>query len=93
VTGKLAIDDDDIQALARQALGDERPGNAATDNQRIAADVLSEVKADSMLAGRKPRRTATAQVGLFGIIWVKNADDKPRAVLRSTQADAASVNP
>jgi hypothetical protein len=93
VTGKLAIDDDDIQPLAREALGDERPGNPAPDNQRIASDVLSEVKADSMLVGGKPRRTAAAQVGLFGIIRVKNADNKPRAVLGSTQADAASVNP
>jgi hypothetical protein len=68
VTGKLAIDDDDIQALTRKSLANERAGNSAADNQRIASDVLGEVKADSMLAGRKPRRTAAAQVGLFGII-------------------------
>ena len=68
MTWKLAIDDDDIQALAREALGDERPGNSAADDQRIASDVLSEVKADSMLVGGKPRRTAAAQVGQFGVI-------------------------
>jgi hypothetical protein len=75
VTGKLAIDDDDIEPLARKAFGDERPGNPAADDQRIAFDVLSEIETDSMPACRKPRRPAAAQVGLFGIVCVKNADD------------------
>jgi hypothetical protein len=75
VTGKLTIDDDDIQPLAREALGDERSGNPATDDQCIAFDVLSEVKTDSMPARRKPGRAAAAQVGLFGIVCVKNADN------------------
>ena len=79
-TGKLTIDDDDIQTLAREALGDERSGNAAADDQRIAFDVLTEVEADSMPAanqGERPprrsavqtRRAAAAKVGLFGIVW------------------------
>jgi hypothetical protein len=80
VTGKLAIDDDDIEPLAREAFGDERSGNPAADDQRIAFDVLSEVKTDGMPACRKPGRPAAAQVGLFGIVCVKNADDKPLAV-------------
>ena len=80
MTGKLAIDDDDIQPLAREALGDERSGNPAAANQRIAFDVLSEVETGSMPTCRKPGRAAAAQVGLFGIVCVKNADDKPLAV-------------
>jgi hypothetical protein len=80
VTGKLTIDDDDIQPLAREALGDERSGNPAADNQRTAFDVLGEVETDSMPARRKPGRAAAAQIGLFSIVCVKNADDKPLAV-------------
>jgi hypothetical protein len=79
VTGKLAIDDDDIQPLAREAFGDERPGNPTADDQRIAFDVLSEVETNGMPACRKPGRAAAAQVRLFGIVCVKNADDKPLA--------------
>ena len=63
MTGKLAIDDHDIEALPRQALGDQRSGNPAADDQRIAFDVLSEVETDGMPAG------------LFGIVCVKNADN------------------
>ena len=80
MTGKLTIDDDDIQSLAREAFGDERSGNPAADNQRITFDVLSEVETGSMPACRKPGRAAAAQVGLFGIVCVKNADNKPLAV-------------
>jgi hypothetical protein len=75
VTRKLTIDDNDIQPLPREALGDERSGNPAADNQRIAFDVLSEVETGSMPACRKPGRAAAAQVGLFGIVCVKNADN------------------
>jgi hypothetical protein len=66
--GQLAVDDDDIQPLARQALGDQRSGNAAADDQRIAFDVLADLKPDRMLARPKPRRSAAAKVGLFGIV-------------------------
>jgi hypothetical protein len=79
VTGKLTIDDDDIQSLAREAFGDERSGNPAADDQRIAFDVLSEVKTDSVPTCRKPGRAAAAQVGLFSIVCVENADNKPLA--------------
>jgi hypothetical protein len=27
--------------------------------------------------GGKPRRTAAAQIGLFGIVWIENADNGP----------------
>jgi hypothetical protein len=66
--GKLAIDDYYIQTLAREALGDERSGNAAAADQRIAFHVLADVKTDSMLACHKPGRAAAAKIGLFGII-------------------------
>ena len=91
MTGKLAIDDDDIEPLAREALGDERSGDAAADNQRIAFDVLSEVKADSMPTRRKPGRAAAPQVGLFGIVGVKNADNKPQAMTGGATADVSGA--
>jgi hypothetical protein len=74
--GQFAIDDDDIQPLARQSFGDQRSGNAGTDDQRIAFDVLLEFTADRLSGGGKPRRTAAAQIGLFGIVWIENADNK-----------------
>jgi hypothetical protein len=33
------------------------------------------------MSGREPRRAAAAQVGLFGVVWVKNADDLPHGIL------------
>ena len=91
MTGKLAIDDDDIEPLAREALGDERSGNAAADNQRIAFDVLGKVKTDSVPARREPGRAAAAQVGLFGIVCVKNADNKPQAMTGGATADVSGA--
>jgi hypothetical protein len=52
--GKLAIDEDDIEALARPALGDERSRNTAAGDQRIAFHVLGDFTADGMPACRKP---------------------------------------
>jgi hypothetical protein len=66
--GQFAIDDDDVEALARQAFTDQRPRDAGADDQRIAFDVLAELEPDRMLARRKPRRPAAAKVGLFGIV-------------------------
>ena len=77
--------------LAREAFGDERSGNAAADNQRIAFDVLGKVKTDSVPARREPGRAAAAQVGLFGIVGVKNADNKPQAMAGGATADANSA--
>jgi len=64
---KLAIDDDDIQPLPRESFRDQRSRDAAADDQRIAFDVLGHLEADRMLGGRKPRRAAAAQIGLFGV--------------------------
>ena len=66
--GQLAIDDDDVEALPRQAFGDQRSGDAGADNQRIAFEVFADFAARRMCRRRKPRRTAAAQVGLFGIV-------------------------
>ena len=46
--GQLAIDDDDVEALPRQAFGDQRSRNAGADDQRIAFEVLAEVAARRM---------------------------------------------
>jgi hypothetical protein len=51
--------------------------DAAADDQRIAFEVLANLEADRMLSGRKPRRSAAAKVGLFGIVWIENADGRP----------------
>ena len=45
---QLAIDDDDVEALPRQAFGDQRSGNAGADDQRIACEVFAEVAARRM---------------------------------------------
>jgi len=68
VPRQFAVDDDDVEALTREAFGDQRSGNAGPDDQRIASEVLAEVAARRMWRCGKPRRTATAQLGLFGII-------------------------
>ena len=76
--GKFAIDDDDIESLARQALGDQRSGDAGADDQRIAFQVLADVEADRMLARGKPRRASAAKIGLFGVVCIENADTTSR---------------
>jgi hypothetical protein len=65
---QFAIDDNDVEALARQPLGDQRSRNAGADDQRIAFEVFADVAARRMYRRRKPRRTAAVQVVLFGII-------------------------
>ncbi|WP_291866458.1 hypothetical protein [Bradyrhizobium sp.] len=65
-----------MEALARQALGDQRSRDAAPDDQRIAFQVLAEVDADRMLPPCKPRRTAAPQVGMFGVICIEDADNE-----------------
>jgi hypothetical protein len=66
--GKFTIDDDDIEALPRQALGDQRSGDAAADDQRVAFQVFGYIDAAALLCARKPRRAAAAQVGLLDIV-------------------------
>jgi hypothetical protein len=74
--GQFAIDDGDIQALTCQPLADQRSGNAGADDKCIAFDVLADFAADRLSGDRKPRRTAAAQIGLLGIVWIENADNK-----------------
>jgi hypothetical protein len=66
--GRFAIDDDDVETLARQPLGDQRSGDAGADDQCIACDVFTDLTAPRLSGRNKPRRTAAAQVGLFGIV-------------------------
>jgi hypothetical protein len=65
---QFAIDHNDVEALASQAFGDQRSGNACADNQRIAFEVFTEVVPLRMRRRRKPRRTAATQVGLLSIV-------------------------
>jgi hypothetical protein len=67
-TREFAIDHDHIQVLPREALGNQRSGNTAADDQRIACHVLGDVEADSRLGCGKPGRAAAAQIGLLGIV-------------------------
>jgi hypothetical protein len=80
---KLSIDDDDIEALPRQALGDQRSGDAAADDQRIAFQVFGYIGAAALLRARKPRRAAAAQVGLLDIVGFEGGN----GAFSSTAAD------
>jgi hypothetical protein len=44
------------------------------------------------MSGRKPRRAAAAQVGLFGVVWVKNADNLPHGILGRTPWAIVTMN-
>jgi hypothetical protein len=54
--------------LSRQPLGDQRSGNPAADDQRVAFQVFGDVDAAALLCVRKPWRAAAAQVGLLGVV-------------------------
>jgi hypothetical protein len=64
----LAIDDDDVEALARQPLGDQRSRDAGADDQRLAFQILGDLRPWRRLGRSKPGRAAAAQIGLFGIV-------------------------
>lgn len=64
----LAIDDDDVETLARQPLGDQSTGDPGADDERIAGPAFIERRAWQMPRGGKPGRGAAAQIGLFGLI-------------------------
>ena len=68
MAGKLTIDDDDIKPLPGQALGDQRSRNAGPDNEGITLEIFAHFKARGTSWLCEPRRTAAAQVGLFGIV-------------------------
>jgi hypothetical protein len=54
--------------LSRQLLGDQRSGDAATDDQRVAFQVFGDSGAAALVGARKPWRAAAAQVGLLGVV-------------------------
>jgi hypothetical protein len=81
--GKFTIDDDDIQALPRQALGDQRSGDAATDDQRVAFQVFGYIGAAALLCARKPWRAAAVQVGLLDVVGFEGGN----GAFSSTAAD------
>jgi hypothetical protein len=60
--------------LPRQPLGDQRSGNAAADDQRIAFQVLGDGGSVALFNTLEPRRAAAAQVGLLGLIGLKRFD-------------------
>jgi hypothetical protein len=68
VAGKLTIDDDDVEPLPGQALGDQRSRNAGADNEGITFEIFAHREPRRTPSLCEPRRTAAAQVGLFGII-------------------------
>lgn len=79
---QLAIDDDDIQALAGQPLGHQRAGNAAADDQRVTFHALAEIERSRVLKCPGPRRATAAQIGLFGFFRIENADGSPQIDVR-----------
>jgi hypothetical protein len=60
--------------LPRQPFGDQRSGNAAADDQRVAFQVFGYVGPAALLCTRKPRRAAAAQVGLLGVVGFQGID-------------------
>jgi hypothetical protein len=54
--------------LPRQPLGDQRSGDAAADDQRVAFQVFGYIGAAALLRAFKPWRAAAAQVGLLGVV-------------------------
>jgi len=60
--------DDDIQPLAGKALGDERSGYAAADDQGIAFDVLASTSSRMAWSAVAYQANGHPKVGLFGIL-------------------------
>jgi hypothetical protein len=54
--------------LPRQPFGDQRSGDAAADNQRVAFQVFGYIGPAALPGMRKPWRAAAAQVGLLGVV-------------------------
>jgi len=54
--------------LPRQPLGNQRSGNAAADDQRVAFKVFGYFGAAALPGACKPWRAAAAQVGLLGVV-------------------------
>jgi hypothetical protein len=60
--------------LPRQPLGDQRSGDAAADDQRVAFQVFIDVGAAALPGAREPWRAATTQVGLLGVVGFKGGN-------------------
>jgi hypothetical protein len=54
--------------LPRQPLGDQRAGDAGAEDQRVAFRGFAQFGTRRMQGRRIPGRTATAQIGLLGIV-------------------------
>jgi hypothetical protein len=54
--------------LAGKALGDKRSGDAATDNEGIAFEVLTDLESGGVPGRFIPWRPTASQIGLFGIL-------------------------
>jgi len=63
--------------LPCQPLGDQRSGDAAADNQRVAFQVFGYIGAAALLCARKPWRAAPAQVGLLRIVGFEGINGAP----------------
>jgi hypothetical protein len=60
--------------LPRQPFGDQRSGNAAADDQRVAFQALGDVGPAALPGAFKPWRAAAAQVGLLGVVGFESID-------------------
>jgi len=76
--------------LPRQPLRDQRPGDAAADDQRVAFQVFGYIDAAALFRARKPWRAAAAQVGLLGVVGFKGGNGGSVQRNRSTLMGAFS---
>jgi len=70
----FAIDDQDSQTLAREALGDQRAGNPGADDQRIALQVLRYLGPRLRPCRGEPGRTSATKIRLFGVIGTQDVN-------------------
>lgn len=84
--------------LPRQPLGDQRSGNAAADDQRVASGIFSDARKKIGRCALEPRRAAAAEIGLFGVILVERTDVSPQTAtwsgsLTASRAASATSRP
>jgi hypothetical protein len=60
--------------LPSQTFGDQRSGNAAADDQRVAFQVFGNGSSAALFDAFEPRRAAAAQVGLLGAVGFEGID-------------------
>jgi hypothetical protein len=76
--------------LPRQPFGNQRSGNAAADDQRVAFQVFGYIGAAALFCARKPWRAAAAQVGLPGVVGFEAGNGDSVRRNRSTSMGAFS---